>query len=763
MIVKNISDKKVLIMGIEIQVGQELPIDEFGTETERAPYIQEFIDAINNKEILLLDDNGDIITTDNITPTNLQNIISPSNNSMYIPNNDTFYYNYKTISIEVGQIIEIEFKGYLKTSQITVVQGEIDAQFISPRMNKINIIELNSYSIDSDFKLKDPVVRLTGIKNSEVNLYLDGSFSDSTKTRQQYLDEIYSENTFPQASGVDIRELFFKVNFLRVVKDNKFIDDINGYVGNIFNGATLLNFNKFEDGAYVNFGNILNTTNTPFTFSIFFNFGNDITKKQYIFYKHRYYYSYVQNNVLYLYLNGKRRLICNLCPDKWYMLTITYDTNLFYIYLNDKCMLTDVFSNHFSTNVSNLYFGSRNSGHEYMRDGKIGEVSFYTYHMSKGMVDYLYNTNNPNLQFQTNLIPGIMVNEYDCSSKINYVPKDSYDFNIFEKECNNIDHLLFSEILDTLDSSLSTDDSTTTYKLTVGKGKVYIPKDGKYVLKFIGNAHFEVLFNEKTIISNYSTSTENVETAWLEEGYYNIKFRTVSTNNNSYKLLYKEKSETDFYPMKFMIEDTDDKSNTDPTVYISLKDHKYFSLTDQDIQSNAELETFNNIDVFKYEYNKFTSITVDERIYNTQFSVSFWVYFIDDRCVIFSQGRGKWGAQIQARYQNKKMIVSFQGTEKTSSTRLERNEWNKIDIIANNDSIYLYINAKKESGFNIPINDSSWYHSTKPFYINRLPTNKVEPSYEGSFRLDNFNYYLKTLSKEEIENKYHNEKDKFGR
>lgn len=761
--IKNLSGRKYLLAGVELQINEILPLSSFGNDTQISPYLNEFIAAEAAGVIVFLSDDSTIGNEKELTGVTAEDLViipdtqDTTNEQLQACNNeDTFYYNFKDLEMKFGDIIEVEFKGFLKNSFITVMDGEIEAQFIIPIMNKINITTLNSYSIDSDFRLKDPVIRLTAAKKSSVKLYLDGAYCDTTKTKDQYLREIYSEVNFPQSSQINVNELAFKCNFLKTVKNNKFIDVVNSSQGTITNGSTLLNFNSFEDGAYVNFGNILKTSYSPFTFNIWFNMGGDIYNRQYIFYKNRYYFSYVQNGSLYLYINRSTRFITNITNEKWYMLTFTYDGIGFNVYVNETLQNPGTFSTTFSTSNDNLYFGGKGRS-ETLRDGKIGEVAFYTYSMSKGMISYLYNTNHPNVQFQTNLINGVYVNSYSCAEKNNILPGTSYDLDLFEKELNNVNNLLNSEVLQDVDSTLLTY-TNIGQVLTVATGKIYIPEDGKYIVSVQNTNYFDLSFDAKTVLCNFG-ETANTGTAWCEEGYYNFKFRTVSQNGISFKVSQHKSSETEFVPFIYKIEDTDDVVLAN-NVYINLENNVFSSSVSNIVDNSAKLTTPR--EVLEYTDVNSTKIPIDSNFRKTQFSISFWLNPLEERCYLFSQGNEKWTPFIQARVQDEKLYFKYMDCEAVSHKEIDDNEWVKIDIVSNGDKIDLYINGSKDKDFKLDITQNSWYFSDSEFYIGKMPKGTMEWYYQGDFQLSKFKYILSTRSKTEIENKYAEEFNEFN-
>jgi len=549
--IKNISTKVLLIGGVLIQPNQVVTESDFGTGFVYANYESEFLDAYAAGNIIFLDDNNQKITNINT----ITDIIESSNTSTTNNNIDTirinkenFYYDYKTIILKYGEVKNIKFVGYLKTLNFVVEEGLIDAQIIYPLMNKIEIFESNTYSLDADYKLKDPTIRLTAKTDCISNIYLDGIFCSDTKTKEQYLNEIYSYDYFPLAPVLPENKLVFKTNFFKLLKNNYFLDTVHNKQGRIYNGQTLKNFNRFEDGSYVKFQSPINFKDTDFTFCLWFNLEDDYMSKQYLFYSRYNIEAYVYNSSLQIRIGTYNLPQINLKTSNignWSFLSISRNNNTYNIYINSELVQT-IEHDVCYRNYRDMYFGSY--GRYSIRSGYLGECLIYDYHLSRGMIKYLYANNLPTLQVQTNLIAGSNKSIFRYNSALLF--DNSYEFSIVEKENAKVSNLISTSN----DTSLS----STCSDLTVITGKVHIPNDGKYTFTCTTNAKYRLQIDNRDVLVN---NTNNV---YIEEGYYNFKLTLI--NGNTYTLTAtSDKSTGD--PVIPLIEDINN-NKIDPVLII---------------------------------------------------------------------------------------------------------------------------------------------------------------------------------------------------
>ena len=594
---------------------------------------------------------------------------------------------------------------------VTAVKGDIEIQIIQPKMNKIDVKETNNYVIDADYKLKNPVIKIKSTQNSTVKLYMDGTFQHNTKTKNQYLNEIYSDNYFPNESEIDNSELQFKVNFKKEMTSSTFRDVIGNNIGYTYNNATLRNFNKFEDGAYVRFGDVIKpVTDKDFTFNFWFKSFEDTTSRQYLVYKRQYIEIYIYKGKLCAYIDRFNTVVADIEPGRYYMFTMCYSNSTTQFYIDNilKVNLSRRWT--FTGSSQSVYFGTK-AGSYNLRSAEIGEVNYYTYHLSHGLVNKLYLHNNPDTQFK-DLSSGAVLTKYNNLSSLDI--NSSYEKDILLKEVARIDNIISTSTVHELKCT------DTSNLLKVFDGYIYIPEDGKYTFSSTYDNKFCLTIDSKEVLLN-----QNTKTYYIEEGYY--KFELVT--EDIVEILYAKKGETLSTPLIF--------NESSVQAYINL-----------DNRTSTHNVIFDNRcqDLF-FEYGDFTKVQVQKDFFNNQFTFSLKLKTYEDNAQIFAIGE-EYNENFKLQVQNNKLVLVYQNGWFYSSTKLD--DTVQIDITSNGSKIFLYING---------ILDFEGYFSTSnisnyDLYFGTAGNGSIYSWFQGDFKLENVIYTLKYSTPQEIINNF---------
>ena len=719
--VQNISGELIILAGVKLQPQEICSVNDFDGRFFIPMFKEEFIVGLDNHTLQFLNEIGEIITDVNEILSYSENPIQ-SNSITLNPGNEDFYYNYKSFDMEYNDVKNFKFEGFLKTLDIFSKTGDIEVQIIEPKMNKIQVQETSNYTVDCDYKLKDPTIRITCKRKSEVALYMDGSYYNTTKTKEQYLNEIYSDSEFPETSVINNNDLAFKVNFKKPMKSSTFVDSIGNYLGETFNGATLLNFNKFEDGSYVKFNDI-NKFSGNFTFNLWFNMISDISSKQTFYSKEGTLDITLDSSVLNITLGDKLVQLNGIKSDNWSMLTITKNEDWYSFYLNDQLIKTLNLDVNFSTKFTYVYFGCKYPNIQSIRSGELGECLIYNYHFSNGMVKYLYMNNHPKFQIQTNLIKGCYLSRYFNSSSL--IPETSSDFSIIEKENTRVSKLITTEVTQEIKSS------NNPGELSIFTGKIYIPSDNKYTFNYSGGNGSILLIDDKAVLIN-----EGSNTIYMEEGYYRFKFTVVG--NGNFELVYGIKGNT-LTKVDVFIEDFDDTEGDDYSIL--------FDLDNRQTSYGLEFSDFTDLKFKEEDY--ITVSNIPESFNNSIFNIAFNLNFKEKYAVIFGQGLPQ-EPNFGLRVNNGKLVLNYQGTTLTSNT-LMVNKMYHIQITSNGTNIYLYIDSVLVNSS--VINKISRLNSTNPLYFGRVGVDYMA-AWGGEFEINNFKWYLKYFTEDEIINNF---------
>jgi len=698
--IKNISTAVVLLAGVLINPNQVLTNADFGVDFNYVDYKQEFLAAYSSNKIIFLDNNNQTITNINVISTLLSNsssVPSTSIDSIMI-NKENFYYDYKTITLKYGEVKDIHFVGYLKTLDFIVDLGLIDVQIISPLMNKIEIFESNTYTLDTDYKLKDPIIRITAKTDSTSKIYLDGIFFSSTKTKEQYLNEIYSYDYFPSTSLLPENKLVFKTNFYKLLKTSYFLDTISHKRGRIYNGQTLHNFNKFQDSASVKFPSVMDFKDNDFTFCLWFNLGSDYVSKQCVFHEHNNLDIVVENSTINLTIGDYRLSPINLSTNStsnWFLISISKTNKTYNIYINSD--LVQTIDHPTDINHKNyMYFGHYdNCG---IRSGYLGECLIYNYHLSTGMIKYIYANNHPDLQVQTNLIAGSNKNIFSFNSALLF--DNSYEFSIAEKENAKVSNLLSTFNDTTL--------SGTCSKLTIITGKVHIPNDGKYTFTCTTDAKYRLQIDNRDVLVN------NTNDVYIEEGYYNFKLTLI--NGSTY---------TSEIPL---IEDINNNT-VDPVLVIDA---------DNSIGTGMVFSTAN------VYVNNIGTITNLPSTMSNIFTITANFKFYSNDTLIFQIGSDIWNPTIGLKVSGGTLECDFHWSNMKSG--ITKTVWHNVVLTSNGSTLFGYLDGHSMGQFDV---DVSSLNTSTPLYFNAF-ADGTQPAWAiGNFDINNFKMYSKYSNESE--------------
>jgi hypothetical protein len=695
--IKNISRSEVIIAGAKIQPDQSVNISAFGSEFVFANYKDEIEDAIFDEIIVFVDDDtGEYITDMAVIEAEFSNIHiqQPAEDNTINPD---FYYNYKQIELGYKDEIYVEFVGYLKTINAFSKSGDIDLQIVEPLMNKVYVTESNNYEIDADYKLLNPIIKITARTNASVQLYMDGVFKHDTKTKKQYLKEIYSNSTFPTSDPYE-GGLEFKVNFKRTITNNVFRDVIKNSIGQTYNRATLLNFNKFEDSAYVRFGDVCKLeTDKDFTINMWFKSLESLSAKQYIVFKRAYFEFYIEQGILKSYIDGYRTEICEVEQDKFYMITMTYSAvdNTTNFYLNDELVKKQYRRHTFTTSAQNLYFGSR-FGTYCFRSAELGEFNYFSHHMSAGMIHNLYANNHPEHQFR-NLNAGCHKLVYTLDTSLDLI--NSYSAGIIKKEFARPENLI------TASKAPNLNNTDTNENLTVHSGYIYIPADGKYTFSATYTGNMILVIDDKDVLVN-----ETERSYYIEEGYYPFSVTSI----NSFHITYGLKD--------------DDASEV--AVFNNDNEETIFEL---DNQKGADCT---GVDDLVYENGNYTTVTnLDEDFFGSTFTISLDVKNEDSEAEIFAQGK-LWNEYISLTLQDKRFVLVYKNT-RIESCKIEEHAFNNITITADGSKVYLYLNKRLQRSATF----GNFDRHNSDLFIGRSAEGYKQDWISGDFTLKNVKFY----------------------
>jgi len=697
--IKNISDKLIVLAGVKIESGQSISVTSLGSDFVYDDYKSEIEHYIDDNVIEFLDTNGKIITDTNVIQEELKSLSTDmpliDNSDATIIMNPDFYYNYKEIELNQKDSIQIQFIGYMKSLNAFAKSGNINVQIIEPLMNKIYVSESDNYEIDSDYKLFNPIINITGLTSASVVLYMDGIFKHPTKTKNQYLKEIYSDTRFPSADLSNKGQIEFKCNFKRTITNNIFKDIIGNIPGQTFNNKTLLNFNKFEDGAYVKFNEGCRLiAGKSFTLNIWFKSFESLDSTQYLVYKKYFFEMFTHKGKMNIKILWKTIELPDILElNTYYMFTVTYDSfsNTLYYYVNDTFIGKVAYDAKFYTFSQPLYFGNKGNSLP-LRSAEIGEFNYYSHHFSAGMVEYMYLNNNPDHQFQS-FSKNCYVSEYTCDSNLDM--DDTYSSNIIKKEYAKQENLV-----NTTKGTLN--NTSTKGNLVVLSGYIYFPKDCKYTFDATFDTSNKLIFtvDGKDVLIN-----ENTRTYYIEEGYYVFECTSFGDFHITYGEVGTEQVEIPVY-------------NNDNEV----------AILDLDNETGG---TFTGVSDLNYNGGQYTEVKdFSPEFFGTTFTITLDLKRMDDEAEIIGQGP-LYNEYLCLLLQNKKLVLIYRNVY--IETKTINKEYNNIQITANGSKVFLYLNGTLVESAKF----GDFPKNKTPLYFGRSGEGKSRDWLVGDFYLKN--------------------------
>jgi len=124
-------------------------------------------------------------------------------------------------------------------------------------------------------------------------------------------------------------------------------------------------------------------------------------------------------------------------------------------------------------------------------------------------------------------------------------------------------------------------------------------------------------------------------------------------------------------------------------------------------------------------------------------------------------GYGKdidWGNWLLIGYSNSKLKVTFCDKSKSSSLKLKKNKWYKIDIVSNGITIEAYIDGDK--AFDLEYKENEWYQGNE-LWLNRQSSGSSWGWSKSKFRLNDFRWYNESKDKEALQADYTVFKNKY--
>lgn len=778
MFIRNLKDTDVLVIGVSIAPDELMPIQDLGTKSQLVRGADEILQYIENGDIQLEYADGDVenshskivsILNSNFSIVEINNEVDIDSSKEIRGNN--FYYNSLAKRLAKGESIDITFKGFLKNTSITVQEGEIEFQIISPKMNKIIISEFSTYDIDSEFNIQDPSIRISASVISDVSIYMDGVYFDETgtKTKEQYLNEIYGED-LPAPVIKSTKEKIFDVDLLNSdLNTDTSIDNINHTVGLI---KVPLVDNIFTKKTVLNFKNIFNVTeNEDWTHSFWF-YPTNLSVSRYIAYKSGLFYIYQSRSNLYVNYDNKMINVGTIQENKWYHLVCTYSKNsgVLNYYINGAYTANRTSKPSFSNKTSDFLIGNLSYiSNNYGFEGKMGIISEFNYHMSAGMVRNLFKKQNPLNIVDTNLIPSINMRYFNTSNRGNNPPDSKQEFDIVEKEYSTISNLLFQEYIDKIDFMVSKFPNVTSREkyTNIATGIFIADVDGYYKFKIQGDGSVDIVIDDRLVLSNYGNnsydSPEVIGEIYLTSGYHDFKYRHFHIDSDSvfyaYSWNYNNSSWDNIILYKKDTEDTESTSK-DSSKLIEIKDWESTVPITTDSYKYKKLEE-NSIKYLEFKGKNACKLDLSNipKLYNeSKFTISF-AYYIEESKEHFIFGYGKntnWNDWIMLKgLRDGTLELNFCGEYKRSSKTVTRDKWSNIDIVCDGINITLYIDSEKN--IEMDYNKDDWYNGDD-FWFNRLSSGSTWIWSESTFRINDFVWYKTNKSEEELQasfiNKY---------
>ena len=791
MFIKNISGSEITLAGITFLIDEVLPISDIGSKNQISLAADEILLSIQNSEIELqyADQTIEVsqskitsILSGNITEvtiSNIESIINQDSNSSNVKG-ENFYYNSQVYNLSKGEVIDIEFKGYLKTYSIKVSEGTVNMQLINPKMNPIRVESFSTYDIDSDYRIKDAVFRIEATLVSDIEIYMDGEYYDSSgsKSKSQYLEEIYSSSSLPNPPIPEEKGIVFDINFLKADTMSETIrDSVFNAIGNT---KGFINNGEWTRESVVDFKSILGASEDfPFTHFIWMKWDGTKTHSQYVMYKGGYYYYYINTNgSLYVNYDGVTTQITTMSADVWTMCIASYDGNgsSIVFYLNGAYSSKTNKQISFPNSSSNLLFGNLSySSNRYGFCGELGRCGQLNYSVSAGMAKYMFNRDHPNRNSPINMKAGVSVSYFSIEKRGFSYPENTYECDIIEKEYANVDNTIFQEIMSGINYMDSTfpDILTEQYFMTIARGQFTTDEDGYYTYLIQGADTVELIIDDRVVCGNYGLNLlgdDPVEgNIYLEAGIHSMKFRHFQgTKDVSYSCKIKNTSINDFEFFNLLQPDTDDEAtggNPDlESIKASVKDWVISPSYSVDSYPAKEYTDSRGVKCLVMKDQDAIKLDIDESFLDPVFSFSIWIQMKEDKdCFIFSMGGVEdWTHWLSVRVKNEKIELVMCDESKSMSKKLEKYEWHKLDVNCDGTKLEAFLNGSKDNSIDIDYSDNEYHHGNN-FWFNRASNGESLKWMESKFYMNDFKFRNSTKTKDSIAFDYLSESEKYDK
>ena len=755
MVIKNITNKEIEIIGVSLDAGAEMAISDIGSAAQLRLGTDEIVENVLSGNVIISYSDGvaepsiqkivDILDNKNVeTTVNIDNASVSSNGS------DMYYYQNVTRSMAKGEEVSIKFVGYLDNVVITSKSGTVEFQIVEPKMNKIQVHSLNSFSFDAKNNIKDAVIRLTAVTAVTVTIMMDGLYDESSrKSKVQYLEEIYSDSSVVE---VDIEDKVEKGMLFSCPMDKPLTllsgsvkDYVSGSIG-VCKGFT--DSNEFNGSASIEFDpGISVQADKPFTISLVFE-QNDSTHLQYLLYKLGQYYVYVSNGSMYVNVCGRSSKVCKVRTGTVTHLAITYDgiTGQVYVYVNGLYATTITTSMSVRNYGYPMLVGNRSTTTKYGLKGVVHLLQEYNYAMSGGLISGLYDK-YMTTTVDKEVVPGNMVAYYSTGNRgTNHI--DSFaEFDTVEKMYANGKYALYSEVMPSMDSANTGWSSfkTKLNYLTVIQTVFRPSVSGYYTYEVQGDDAVELTVNNKVICADYGghgvRSMKEGSVYMDSDEEYLVKFRHYQgTGGTAYKCMVKVPESTDFIEVCGVLPDRNKH------VIMSSDDLGYIVPTPTtDTRAGDNLVSGSSI--VKLQSNS---------KFNTRlFTMSLWLNlrnYKETRVFSIGSGVSNWATWLGMEVDNKVLKVLFNKKSVKSKKILHTYEWNKVDIASDGTTIKVYVNSVLIGS--MTYDDRDEYRGTD-VYINALPDGS-QPKWlaESSYYIKDMVYADIYTTAEEVKHKY---------
>jgi len=673
---------------------------------------------------------------------------------------DDYYYFDKKIRMIANQLYTIEFKGYIKEAFIDLKSGNVSVDFND--MGEIQLKDYTHFEFDLNYKLKDPILHITCNKISDLELFVEGVYNDDIKSKQQYLEELNAvEPEIDVPILKDKNELLFNVNLkdASYYNDKVFIDIIGNKVGNI--ETTSIYSDTFQDNfifnnMYINFGEVMNINpSKDYTISAWFKFDNEISNQDLLHNKYEYILSIYNKNLYFT--NGNKKILILKEPfklDKFYNIILTFTNNTWSIFLDGEFITQ--FKAKIKNKLSDLLIGTSKNP---LNNIIIEKIKMYNYSFSQSMINYLINTQNPDVieDIETNYSDGIRVNYYDASN-VSIYPKDNYNFTILEKKYCNQSYL--NGVLEFDNINFNIEDTKT--ELLVIEGYINFEYQGVYKFELESLGSCEFILDEESVVNSFNSELEsNSSKKFIPNGYHKFKLRYFGKDK--------------IFNLKWILPEQDDdtldlinnfkRKNILETIGLFGMNNctEYGCVFDTDFDSNKA----NLVETDDYNYYELKNLNIlrfkDMTEFNHQhiFTFNYWIYTSSGYNYIFSIGNKNYSDYLAGYSSRDTIRNSFESTRITTKS-LDLNKWTMVTVTGNGNTLTYYKNGVEVGTSRQYANR---YYEYSPMYVNFGTVSSGYPlSYMRltNFKLSDWFYDDKLYSKTELLAIYKKQGSKYG-